>query len=161
MNHRSRTSHWSTSSFIGVKIYRPFPHPWATLTDGGPPFFPAAWPAQLCHQGSKSLLPRQMAYCLRNASGRHWAFLKGHSSLEMTWPLDRIFSGYISAAMIFSMGILKTISWLKLQFKNALLLRQEKFMELYWIFSKIYAKFFFFFLNFPYKWLHCSSIVLT
>ena len=67
------------------KIYRPFPYPWATLTDGGPPFFPAAWPAQLCHQGSNSLLP---TVC-RSASGRQWTFLHGYPGLEMTWPLVR------------------------------------------------------------------------
>ena len=50
--------------------YRPFPHLWATLTDGGPPFFPAAWPAQLCHQGSNSLLPRQVAHRLSKCLGQ-------------------------------------------------------------------------------------------
>ena len=49
--------------------YRQSPYPWATLTDGGPPFFPAAWPAQLCHQGSNSLLPKQVAYCLSKCLG--------------------------------------------------------------------------------------------
>ena len=35
----------------------------------GHPFFPAAWPAQLCHQGSKSLLPRQVAHRLSKCLG--------------------------------------------------------------------------------------------
>ena len=38
----------------------------------------------------------------RNASGRHWAFLQGHSGLEMTWPLVRTFSEYISESINFS-----------------------------------------------------------
>ena len=42
-------------SLLLIQVYRQSPHPWATLTDGGPPFFPAAWPPQLCHQGSDSL----------------------------------------------------------------------------------------------------------
>ena len=49
--------------------YRQSPYLWATLTDGGPPFFPAAWPAQLCHQGSNSLLPRQVAHRLSKCLG--------------------------------------------------------------------------------------------
>lgn len=50
-----------------------------TLKDGGPPFFPAAWPA---------LWP---TVC-RNASGHHCAFIQGHIGLKMTWPLLGIFS---------------------------------------------------------------------
>ena len=34
---------------------------WATLSDFGPPCFPATWPAKVCHHGSIILLPRQVA----------------------------------------------------------------------------------------------------
>ena len=67
---------------------------WATIS--------ACCQAQLCHQGSNSLLPRQVASPsveIPRASIGH--FYKANPGLEMTWPLLRTFSGYISAPMIF------------------------------------------------------------
>ena len=62
-------------------VYRQSPYPWATLTDGGPPFFPAAWPAQLCHQGSNSLLPRQVAHHLSKCLGPPYGIFT-----RLPWP---------------------------------------------------------------------------
>ena len=41
--------------------YRETSDLWATLSDFGPPCFPATWPAKVCHHGSIFLLPRQVA----------------------------------------------------------------------------------------------------
>ena len=60
------TSH---NSHHDLFIYRKSQYSWVPLTDGRPPFFPAAWPAQLCHQGSNSLLPRQEAHRLSKCLG--------------------------------------------------------------------------------------------
>ena len=43
------------------KVYREKSDLWATLSDFGPPCFPATWPAKVCHHGSIFLLPRQVA----------------------------------------------------------------------------------------------------
>ena len=89
-------------------LYRPFPHPWATLTDGGPPFFPAAWPAQLCHQGSNSLLPRQVAHRLSKCLGPPLDIFT-----RPLWPwndLVRIFSEwYTSAPSNFLMDVVSLL----------------------------------------------------
>ena len=101
-------------------IYRPNPYPWATLTDGGPPSFPAAWPAQLCHQGSNSLLPRQVAHRLSKCLGPPLGIFT-----RPPWPWNDLTFGqnilwvHICTHEFFD-GRIITKSWLKLQFKNAL-----------------------------------------
>ena len=116
------------------KGYRQSPYPWATLTDGGPPFFPAAWPAQLCHQGSNSLLPRQVAHRLSKCLGPPLdIFTRPLWLWSDLWSEYSLGTQHICTHEFFD-GRFITKSWLKLQFKNALLLRQEKFMELYGIF---------------------------
>ena len=98
-----------------------------------PPFFPAAWPAQLCHQGSNSLLPRQVAHRLSKCLGPPLGIFT-----RPLWPWNDLTFGqnilwvHICAHEFFD-GRIITKSWLKLQFNIALLLRQEKFMELYGI----------------------------
>ena len=65
-------SHFSKFQFTFLLLlqkYHQFPYPWATLTDGGPPSFPGAWPAQLCDQGSNSLPPKQVAHRLHKCFG--------------------------------------------------------------------------------------------